>query len=1136
MKTIIKNILWILPALFTLGVSARQPDKLVGPRISKPMVNTKVAACAPATDKASMEFNNVRARIENGGNMWQNRSNSTAAYTIPKGGNVKSLYAGSLWMGGKTPNKQLKLAAVTFRGTGNDFWPGPLISRGDNIGTTSDVVCSAYDRFFRASRSDAQLQLAAFEAKKQGPEVFDALFPNGYTTPAYMSEWPGTSGDPDRDRYLAPFYDYDENGEYNPEEGDYPGYDFFGGPQDCKNKDRDVPLFGDTTIYWIFNDKGNIHTETGSEPIGMEIRAQSFAFADKSAINNMTFYNYVLINQGTEILDSTFFGQWADADLGNPSDDFVGCDVSRGLGYAYNGDNDDDINGGQSPGYGLTPPAIGIDFFQGPFQDEDSLDNIGPYDSLLAPFGSRTSITYEQATLGKGVPYLGIGIGYGDGIVDNERFGMRKFLYYNIGGGATGDPTNGNAYYNYLIGKWIDNASFVYGGNAHYDPGEEEMGCPQSAVSPTAYCDFMFPGNTDSLNFGTLGKDYGCFWDEDKAGNAPGDRRFMQSAGPFRLLPGAVNNITVGVVWARANAGDALASVADMKQADDLAQGLFDNCFQLFEGPDAPDVTVTELDGELVLSLTNSSSSNNFNEGYSKTRTELIGQGDPVYKFEGYLVYQVKDPQVSVAELDDELKARVIFQCDVKNFLLDAKGKIDKTKPIKDLVNYELDPDNKLPDPETKVFGSNNGILRSLRVTEDIFSTNADKSLINHKPYYFIAIAYGYNNYETFNPVTLKGQSEVFIGSRKSGRAGAILSVSGIPHILSPQDGGTVINSSYGLGLPITRYEGAGNGGNFTNVTEETEEAILRDTSFYELTYKPNAGPVAVKVVDPLKVRNTEWMLKIVADRKNSMDSATWVLTDMNVGLDGKFKSYKSDKTVLVGGEQLLIAEGISVNVSQQKYFIEGENFTTDFLGGTVTFSDPQSPWLSGVPDLDGISPQNWIRAGLNTSPNIPIEERDREINADYSQVYEKVLGGTWTPYTLVTDAAGGFLPLDNAENFIPTKDAEISKTTSVDVVFTADKSKWTRCVVLESQDDINLAIGGARKGRLRKALSVDKNGLNVQQGGNSAECNLVGDSGMSWFPGYAFNPETGDRLNMAFTEDSWVDGENGRDMIWNPS
>ena len=61
---------------------------------------TRAAACAPATGLREMDWNNVRALIETGGSMWQDRSNSSAAYEVPAGGGVSALYAGALWMGG----------------------------------------------------------------------------------------------------------------------------------------------------------------------------------------------------------------------------------------------------------------------------------------------------------------------------------------------------------------------------------------------------------------------------------------------------------------------------------------------------------------------------------------------------------------------------------------------------------------------------------------------------------------------------------------------------------------------------------------------------------------------------------------------------------------------------------------------------------------------------------------------------------------------------------------------------------------------------------------------------------------------------------------------------------------------------
>ncbi len=85
----------------------------------------KGANCSPATAKLILEFNDVKALIEQGGSMFQNRAAGVASYEIPKGSGLHVIYAGALWMGGTDVNGQLKLAALRYR-QGNDFWPGPL--------------------------------------------------------------------------------------------------------------------------------------------------------------------------------------------------------------------------------------------------------------------------------------------------------------------------------------------------------------------------------------------------------------------------------------------------------------------------------------------------------------------------------------------------------------------------------------------------------------------------------------------------------------------------------------------------------------------------------------------------------------------------------------------------------------------------------------------------------------------------------------------------------------------------------------------------------------------------------------------------------------------------------------------------
>ena len=115
---------------------------------------TRAANCAPSTAVTDVEWNNVRALIETGGSMWQDRSVGRASYEVPKGGGVSVLYAGALWMGGISPDQQLKLAAIRYRFGGNDFWPGPLTNDG-----TAEIPleeCVLWDRFFTSYRQDAQ--------------------------------------------------------------------------------------------------------------------------------------------------------------------------------------------------------------------------------------------------------------------------------------------------------------------------------------------------------------------------------------------------------------------------------------------------------------------------------------------------------------------------------------------------------------------------------------------------------------------------------------------------------------------------------------------------------------------------------------------------------------------------------------------------------------------------------------------------------------------------------------------------------------------------------------------------------------------------------------------------------------------
>ena len=101
--------------------------------------DSRAAGCSNPTDFIYLNFNNVKARIETGGLMWQDRSSGASDYKVPGNQDVAVIYAGALWMGGEDINGQLKLAAQKF-GTGRDFWTGPLSTNDGNPGNADQFL------------------------------------------------------------------------------------------------------------------------------------------------------------------------------------------------------------------------------------------------------------------------------------------------------------------------------------------------------------------------------------------------------------------------------------------------------------------------------------------------------------------------------------------------------------------------------------------------------------------------------------------------------------------------------------------------------------------------------------------------------------------------------------------------------------------------------------------------------------------------------------------------------------------------------------------------------------------------------------------------------------------------------------
>ncbi len=1133
------------------------------------------ANCPPSNARLFMEFNDVKALVEVGGSLWQNRQTGAASYEVPTGGGNHVIYSGSIWMAGLDVNGQLKLAAILFR-QGNDFWAGPLsqtvgsgsydpsqpvgfnATRDFGAATIDPDVCSDYDEFYTISKSEVIAYTLQYECNLD-PTCND-VFDISNDALNRINNWPA-HGDVSRgqDFYLAPFYDNPgENssgdGVYDPSQGDTPWFDDILGRDDVEcGTDRRVTLFGDETNWWVFNDKGNIHTETGADPIGMEIRAQAFSFATNDEVNRMTFYNYEMINRSTQTLFDTYFTQYVDADVGFADDDYVGCDVSRGLGYAYNGTNNDP-GGNGAPGYGDNPPAVGVDYFEGPYQDADNIDNVGPRLEEQTDGSFELVVpTVSEALSNGGIVYDGIGIGYSDGIVDNERFGMRRFNYFNrpdVGAPATHDPSAPTGFYNYMTGFWRDNSPIYYGGN----------GYTGSAGLTNVEASYTYPGDTDPLHFGTNGQDMGWNWteqDTDGNGNSNdiGDRRFLQSAGPFTLTPGAINNLTVGVVYGRAFEGNSFASVEVLRQNDTKAQALFDNCFEILDPPNAPTLEIVELENELVLLIDNPIG-NNIDESYAEEDNinivdPLDGSTiDKVYDFEGYQIYQMSDAEAGVGDIGDIDKARLVAQCDVKNDI----GRI---------INFEFDEQLGFAVPVEKVNGEDRGIRHSFQITEDAFATGTP-GLVNHKTYYYIAIAYAYNNFKEYDPTDpqlLDGQKIPYISSRLAADGTAIKAVAGIPHTPIPRFDGTYAGLPYGSSPEITTLDGTGNGNRSVDLTSASENFIIANGSIDAPTYREGAGPIDIKVIDPLNLVDGYFRLEF--NDYSAIDTASWTLFRYDNKGGNLLDSITSDRTISADNEQLVPDWGISVSIFQSNYFCpDPDNANCPFrnriaepIESTIEFADSSKRWLIGVPDVDSYSPQNWITSG-DYSPTDPDDcLPDQGLNdpccypdlteVDPDELFSSLLNGTATLGQLARYDGCGYNPIGVPtplttvsfyESFAVSRMGSVFQP-GVDIVVTSDKSLWTRCAVIELNNDQNLSVNGGRPGLLRQSPSIDKNGNQAGDPGyNAAEGDLVSSSGMGWFPGYAIDVETGRRLNMAYGENSFLAGQNGADMIWNPT
>ncbi|MEL6864966.1 MAG: T9SS type A sorting domain-containing protein [Bacteroidota bacterium] len=460
--------------------------------------------CSPPTANINLDVNNANAALTNAGSIWWNNENGS--YFFPNDGSTNpflatsSIFAGGFWIAGVDPAGNLKLAAQSYGlGSGlTDYFPGPL----DDVGLTTTNDCNNYDRFWRVTEQDINDFISDF----QDNGMLDDPIPTS------ILAWPGNGSTnsmstngfeiPNRSVGMAPFFDNDGNGIYNPENGDYP------------------EIKGATEgVWWVFNDAGNIHTQTSGDNLQFEIQALAYAYvSQETAINNTTFYDFKIINRAVESLDSTFIGFWVDPDLGCFTDDYVGCDPSRNLAYVYNTDAIDGDSGcsctGGVPTYCEEIPVMGIKV----------LDGVLDIDPQNGP----------------------------------QNLGMSNFGYYNNAGlgsspPGTVDPATPSEIYNYLSGSWKDGTRMTKGGTG-YNPGS------------TDFTNYAFPDSPNDPDG----------WSMCSEGLPTSDRRFILSSGPYESLPGNIQSVSIAVIMVE-DVTHPCPDLTPLFDASDIVQDFFDD-------------------------------------------------------------------------------------------------------------------------------------------------------------------------------------------------------------------------------------------------------------------------------------------------------------------------------------------------------------------------------------------------------------------------------------------------------------------------------------------------------------------------------------------------------------------------------
>ncbi|MBN1638855.1 MAG: hypothetical protein JW866_07800, partial [Ignavibacteriales bacterium] len=275
-----------------------------------------------------LNINNISTYIYNDGRL-DLAPTFNAGFIFPKGSGKSAIFqTGFLW-GLKYGSGFIRVGGTQYA---TKIIPGIILPNGE-----PEEQDSIIQRVYRVRRD---YKTSDFSSEiNDGEGTYSEIYERYHKD---WNEWPADRG--------APYVDMDKNGAYNPTT-DIPGYP--GASQTC---------------WFVAND---VHPDNmgifSYRRVNLEIQFITWAYANNEKLKNTIYRSYKLINKSTELYDDMYISIWSDIDIGDATDDLVGCDSNLSLGFAYNSSNKDQQ-------YGISAPSIGILLCQGPIVEGKSTD------------------------------------------------------------------------------------------------------------------------------------------------------------------------------------------------------------------------------------------------------------------------------------------------------------------------------------------------------------------------------------------------------------------------------------------------------------------------------------------------------------------------------------------------------------------------------------------------------------------------------------------------------------------------------------------------------------------------------------------------------------------------------------------